>query len=158
MRQLGAVVWQRRLPDHAVAGMSLAMSIMPAEQISIAIARPFAAVYGFLAEPANFALWAAGLADTLRQDDGGTWRASGPSGEVALQFTPENAFGICDHTVFLPDGAEVYVPMRVIANGSGAEVLFTLFRQPDMNDATFARDAAWVRQDLAKLKAILEKP
>jgi len=133
------------------------MTILPAEQISIAIARPYATVYGFLAEPANFALWAMGLADTLHRDQAGTWRASGPSGEVVVRFTPENAFGICDHTVVLPDGAEVYVPMRVIANADGAEVLFTLFRQPGMSDAVFARDIAWVRRDLAALRAILEK-
>jgi hypothetical protein len=133
------------------------MAIMPSEQISVSITRTYADVYGFLAEPANFALWAAGLADTLHQDEAGIWRAQGPSGEVTLQFTPENAFGICDHRVLLPDGGEVYVPMRVIANGAGAEVLFTLFRQPGMSDAVFARDIAWVRRDLAALKALLEK-
>jgi hypothetical protein len=133
------------------------MTILPTEQISIAIARPYAVVYGFLAKPANFALWAAGLADTLHQDETGAWRASGPSGEVILRFTPENAFGICDHTVVLPDGGQVYVPMRVVANADGAEVLFTLFRQPDMSDAVFARDIAWVRRDLAALRGILEE-
>src|SRR2546430_8233611 len=34
----------------------------------------------------------------------------------------------------------IYIPMRVIANGAGSEVLFTLFRLPDTTDETFARD------------------
>jgi hypothetical protein len=46
--------------------------------------------------------------------------------------------------------------MRVIANGTGSEVLFTLFRLPDMTAEAFARDAEWVERDLKALKALLE--
>jgi hypothetical protein len=52
-------------------------------------------------------------------------------------------------------GPEIYVPMRVIPNGDGAEVLFTLFRQPDMSDAKFAADAEWAGCDLLVLKALV---
>ena len=45
---------------------------------------------------------------------------------------------------------------RVIADGAGSEVLFTLFRLPDTTDETFARDAEWVERDLRALKALLE--
>jgi hypothetical protein len=37
---------------------------------------------------------------------------------------------VLDHTVVLPDGTEVYVPMRVVPNGGGSEVMLVLFRQP----------------------------
>jgi len=40
-------------------------------------------------------------------------------------------------------GAEIYTPMRIVENGEGAEVLFTLFRQPGMSDEKFAADANW---------------
>jgi hypothetical protein len=46
--------------------------------------------------------------------------------------------------------------VRVVPNGSGSEVIFTLFRQAGMTDAIFARDAEWVAKDLAALKALLE--
>jgi hypothetical protein len=64
---------------------------------------------------------------------------------------------VLDHRVELPGGTVIYIPLRVIENGSGAEVLLTLFRQPDMDDASFARDATWVAKDLQALKALLEK-
>ena len=51
-------------------------------------------------------------------------------------------------------GAEIYVPMRIVANGSGAEALLTLFKQPGMSDATYAADADWVRRDLLALAAL----
>jgi hypothetical protein len=48
--------------------------------------------------------------------------------------------------------------MRVLADGSGgSEVIFTLFRQPTMTDADFARDKGMVEADLAKLKQVLEE-
>ncbi|HUL05794.1 MAG TPA: hypothetical protein VLV76_05640, partial [Candidatus Acidoferrum sp.] len=65
-------------------------------------------------------------------------------------------FGVLDHWVTLASGAELHMPVRVVPNGSGCEVMFTLFRQPGMTDEIFARDAAWVTKDLTALKALLE--
>jgi hypothetical protein len=49
------------------------------------------------------------------------------------------------------------MPLRVVANGEGAEVGMTLYRPPTLyDDAAFDRDAAAVARDLAKLKALLE--
>src|SRR5258708_1107941 len=56
-----------------------------------------------------------------------------------------------------PSGPRVYVPMRLIANSSGCELLFTLFREPNMSDAQFASDAGFVQRDLNGLKRLLEK-
>ena len=46
--------------------------------------------------------------------------------------------------------------MRAIANGTGSEVIFTLFRLPDTTADAFARDAEWVERDVLALKAPLE--
>ena len=78
-------------------------------------------------------------------------------GTVGLRFTPHNAYGVLDHTVVLSDGTEVYVPMRVMPNGTGSEVMLVLFRQPEMDDNAFARDAGLMQNDLSTLKALLER-
>jgi hypothetical protein len=65
--------------------------------------------------------------------------------------------GVVDHTVTRPSGQRGYVPMRLIANASGCELLFTLFREPNMSDAQFASDAGFVQRDLNGLKRLLEK-
>jgi hypothetical protein len=49
------------------------------------------------------------------------------------------------------------MPMRVFANGAGAEVLITVFRQPGVSDEKFGEDTRWVLRDLETLKALLEK-
>ena len=53
-------------------------------------------------------------------------------------------------------GATVLVPMRVIPNQAGCEVMLTVFRSPGMTDAQFAADTDWVRRDLTALKALFE--
>jgi hypothetical protein len=123
--------------------------------LTVRIARPRRDVYDFLAAPENFPRWASGLGRSLKKADG-EWIADSPEGPVRVRFTERNEFGILDHHVAVRPGLDVYIPMRVIANGTGSEVLFTLFRLPGMTDEAFARDAEWVERDLRALTALLE--
>ena len=124
--------------------------------ITVRIDRPFDEVYEFLVDPANWNQWAFGLGRNIRRSQDG-WMADSDGGVATVQFTPRNSFGVVDHTVIRPTGRRVYVPMRLIANGSGSELLFTLFREPNMADAQFASDAGFVQRDLDGLKRLLEK-
>ncbi len=119
------------------------------------IDRPAPRVYAFAADPANLSAWAAGLGGSIAQVDG-QWRVPSPDGDVVIEFVPPNEYGVLDHTVVLPDGTSFYNPLRVIPDGDGCEVVFTLRRQPAMTDSEFDRDAAAVAQDLRTLKRLLE--
>ena len=123
--------------------------------MSVRIARAHREVYDFASVPENFPRWASGLARSLKKVNG-EWIADTPEGPVKVRFTERNAFGILDHHVAVRPGVEIYVPMRSIANGTGSEVMLTLFRLPGMTDETFARDAELVARDLNALKALLE--
>ena len=124
--------------------------------IMVRIDRPFEDVYQFLADPADWNLWAFGLGKNIRQSKDG-WIADSDGGVAKVRFTPRNNFGVVDHTVIRPSGQLVYVPMRLIVNGNGCELLFTLFREPEMSNAQFASDAGFVQHDLDGLKRVLEK-
>ena len=121
--------------------------------LSVTIARDWRELYDAIWSPEVFPTWASGLAQSTLEPVGDHWRARGPEADVIIRFTDHNAFGIMDHRVLLPDGDEVYVPLRVFQNGAGAEVALTLFRQPGMTDEKFEADADWVRRDLATLAA-----
>jgi hypothetical protein len=125
------------------------------QTLSIGIARDSAAVYAYASQPENLPHWAAGLGMGIGRN-GDHWLIKTPQGDLRLDFTPRNELGVMDHTVTLADGTKVYVPMRVVPNGEGSEVSLTLFRQLEMDDAAFERDAATMRADLEKLKAVLE--
>ncbi|ASC78518.1 SRPBCC family protein [Serratia sp. PGPR-27] len=129
--------------------------MLSAQTLHVAINRPCDEVYAFLSRPENFPLWAKGLTNSLRRE-GEDWMAETPQGRIRIRFSAPNAFGVLDHWVTLPDGGVVYVPLRALANRQGAEVIFTLFRQPDMDDALFARDVGLVNADLQALKRLLE--
>jgi hypothetical protein len=124
--------------------------------ITVRIDQPFDKAYEFLVDPANWNQWAFGLGKNIRRSQGG-WIADDNGGVATVQFTPRNSFGVVDHTVTRASGQRVYIPMRLIANGTGCELLFTLFREPNMSDAQFASDAGFVQRDLDGLKRLLEK-
>ena len=124
--------------------------------ITVRINRPFDQVYGFLADPSNWNKWALGLGRNIRRSQDG-WIADSGGGVAKVQFTPQNSLGVLDHTVIRSSGQRVYVPMRLIANGSGCELMFTLFREPNMSDAQFGTDSGYVQRDLNGLKTLLEE-
>ncbi|YBV96947.1 SRPBCC family protein [Phyllobacteriaceae bacterium JZ32] len=132
------------------------MNTYQTRNISITIDRDWREVNAFLARPENFPLWASGLANGLEKS-GEEWFAQGPSGRARIRFSPLNEYGVADHTVILADGSEVYIPLRVIRNGGGSEVIFTLFRIDGMDEDVFQRDTQWVEEDLQQLKELLEK-
>lgn len=131
------------------------MATLEAKIVHTTISRDWRAVYAFMAKPENMPRWASGLSSGLTRD-GDHWLAPGPLGNARVRFAPDNAFGVTDHLVTLEDGTEVHNALRVVPNGDGAEVMFTLLRQPGMSAEQFAGDAAWVAKDLATLKSIME--
>jgi polyketide cyclase/dehydrase/lipid transport protein len=124
--------------------------------LSTHIARPAAEVYAFVTDPARLPEWAAGLGGSVEERDG-RWFAESPMGEVEVRFAPENPFGVADHDVTLPDGQTFSNPMRVLPDGDGCEVVFTLRRQPEMTDDAFEADTTAIRTDLATLQRLLER-
>lgn len=123
--------------------------------LSVSIARDWREVYAFVAKPENFNRWASGVGGSFRCEDG-IWIAEGETGRVVIRFCSPNDYGVLDHWVTLPTDDVVYSPMRVLANGSGAEMTFTLFQLPGMTDKEFERDAGLVTADLQTLKTLLE--
>ncbi|QJR82391.1 SRPBCC family protein [Alteromonas pelagimontana] len=126
------------------------------QHISIAIARPPDAVYQFAGNPANLPQWAAGVAGAEIQQENDIWIAQAPFGKVKIRFAQQNALGVMDHDVELESGETFHNPMRVVPNGEGSELIFTLFRHPGMTDDEFAADKLAISNDLQTLKELLE--
>jgi hypothetical protein len=125
------------------------------KQISEWIDRRAADVYEYVSDPANLPQWASGLGKSVENVDG-QWFVETPSGRVGFAFAERNTYGVLDHDVTLPSGEIIHSPMRVVPDGDGCEVVFSLRRLPDMSDEDFARDAGLVQADLTRLKHVLE--
>lgn len=126
-----------------------------ARHLGVSIECAPAQAYAWLSIPENFPQWAAGLATSLRQVDG-EWVAETPFGALKIIFSPPNESGVLDHWVYPEAGGEIYVPLRVVPNGKGCELVLTLFRLPGMTDEKFAADAELVSRDLRFAKKLLE--
>jgi hypothetical protein len=129
--------------------------IMKSKTITVSIEAPPDVVYAFASDPVNFPQWAPSFARSIALVDG-EWVVQTANGPVNIRFVARNNFGILDHYVRLASGLELYNPIRVIANGEGSEVIFTLFHTPDMSEAQHEEDAKLVEGDLRTLKGVIE--
>lgn len=130
-------------------------AMMKSRTITCSINRPSAVVYDFTSNPENLPQWVRSFCVSVKKS-GDDWQMETPTGWVGIRFVPASEFGVLDHVVTLPDGQSILNPMRVVANGDGSEVMFTLFQLPDMSNEQFAKDAGMVEADLQTLKAVLE--
>ena len=124
--------------------------------ISIRIDRPADVVYDFTSNPVHLPEWASGLGSEMDNVDG-RWLAHSPMGLVEVAFAPTNEFGVLDHVVTTEDGQSFYNPMRVIQDGEGSEVVFSLRGIPNQTAEEAGADAATIRADLRTLKELLER-
>jgi hypothetical protein len=130
--------------------------VLEVRHVSVSIRRSPESVYRFASDPANLPKWASGLGGSIK-NVGGKWIADGPLGKIEVRFVEKNDLGVLDHDVIPEKGPAMRNPMRVVRNGSGSEVTFTMFRQPGVSEEKFAEDEQWVAKDLRRLKNLLEK-
>ena len=130
------------------------MTTFEARTVSVSVDRPPAQVHAYVVDARNLPEWARGFARSVRPD-GDRWVVETADGPVHLQFVEPNPYGVADHRV-TADGLDVVMPARVVPNGAGSEVVFTVLRPPGTSDDDFARDVALVEQDLRTLRDRLE--
>ncbi|HEY1180855.1 MAG TPA: SRPBCC family protein [Rhodocyclaceae bacterium] len=125
--------------------------------VSVEIAMSAADVYRYVRDPDELPKWAAGICKSVTVKDG-VWHVDTGTelGTVRFAFCEDNAFGVLDHTVIFPSGSSQLNPMRVVANGDGAELMFTVFQTEGMSDEAFVKDVQAVTRDLKTIKMLLE--
>jgi ketosteroid isomerase-like protein len=132
------------------------MKLRNSKVISISIHAPPDRACAFVLNGENMPKWMTSFVRSVRKSEG-KWIADTAAGQMEFRFVPRNEFGVLDHWVRLPSGAEILNPMRVIPNGDGCEVMFTLFQLAETTREAFAEDAGNVARDLQTLKEILEQ-
>lgn len=123
--------------------------------LSLYIDAPMATAYAFAANPLNLPRWVPSFCKSVTQING-KWMVQTADGPVEFAFVPHNTLGVLDHTVTFASGLALTNPMRVISNGTGCEILFTLFQHEGMTEEQFQKDAESVLGDLTTLKNLLE--
>lgn len=111
-------------------------------------------VYEFVSNLENLPKWAKTFCQSIKRSNS-EWVIQTSQGSMNIRIAPKNDFGILDHTVIPSPGIEVFVPVRVVPNEVGSEVVFTLFHYSHLKN--FDEDANLVKQDLNTLKRVMEE-
>ena len=126
-----------------------------AETVTISIDCPVQTVYEFLADPRNMPSWIADIGPTVTHV-GEDWVVETPAGPYAFRFCRRNRFGVLDFAMFRDGAPMVQMPVRVVANEGGTELMLTVYHLPDKAEVIHASELEWIRVDIATLKTLLE--
>ncbi|HKZ62402.1 MAG TPA: hypothetical protein VJZ68_08330 [Nitrososphaera sp.] len=80
-----------------------------------------------------------------------------PQVSAKVGLAKRNELGIRDRYVSPAPGVVVFVPMRVVPNSNGSEVVIMVFQTPDMSEEKFAADIGLVEMDLKTPRQVLEE-
>lgn len=132
----------------------------PTKTLSVDIAAAFDAVMSELASAASHPSWAteffSGEAEPISADE---IRITVPrmGGVCEMKIEAQRDYGVIN--IYLAPVGVPYgkpLPVRVIENGEGATVLWTLAQFPGMSNAAFEAGCASMQKELATLKSKLE--
>ncbi|MFV2062098.1 MAG: hypothetical protein ACC726_01130 [Chloroflexota bacterium] len=135
------------------------MTTMTTETVAITIDAPLRQVATDLADPARHPDWATEFFSGPARKTDEDWVVPVPrmGGDARLKIEADVATGRID--MFLaPLGAPFGppLPVRVVPNGDGCDVLFTLARFPGQDDETWDSGLASMRRELEQLRALYE--
>ncbi len=137
------------------------MTTMTTATVRITIDAPFDEVVSDLADPATHPEWGTEFFDgPARPGEEGEVIVTVPrmGGEVRARVDADPGSGRID--LYLAPQGQPFgppLPVRVVPNADGVDVLFTLARFPGQSDADWAEGLASMERELPKLKARHER-
>lgn len=137
------------------------MPIFQTKTLTISIDAPFTKVATDLANPSTHPEWATEFfSGTAKKMSNGEVLVTVPmmGGSVRYKIEADLESGVLD--LFLsPEGADfgAPLPVRLIKNGDGVDVLWTLTRFPGVADSAWEHGVVSMKKELLALKARHEK-
>jgi hypothetical protein len=138
------------------------MATLQTHTLTVTIDAPLVKVAADLADPATHPSWATEFyAGPVRPAAGGEFLAPVPmmGGQVRHKIDADIARGLLD-LYFAPQGAAYGppIPVRLVPNGDGVDVLWTLARFPGVSDQDWQLGLAAMARELDALKRRHETP
>jgi hypothetical protein len=132
------------------------MSMM-SRTVSVVIEQPFDDVYGFLADPRNYASWGPVAGADIHYLGGADWLAELPRGPQIIRFAAPNLDGVLDYTMFGPgEPPGLPISMRLVPIEGGCELHMIWRQRPGTDAARFETELSGIASHFARLKAMLE--
>jgi hypothetical protein len=130
-------------------------TVQRAEVVHVSILASPRQVIAFLVDVHDWTTWAPWIRSVSRSS-ARDWMLDTDAGPMKVRFVEQNTLGVLDHEVTTASGVAVLNSMRVLANGSGSELVMVVFQSPEASTEQFERDVQAVRDDLARIKTVAE--
>jgi uncharacterized membrane protein len=131
------------------------MNIPRAEVVQVSVRAPARELISFLSDMNNWKSWAPWVR-SVQRNSARNWTVDTEAGPMKFRFVDSNLLGVLDHEVTLASGAAVLNTLRVFSNDSGCDLIMVVFRLPEASTEEFERDVQAVRDDLARIKKVVE--
>ena len=131
--------------------MHTTLQLNRSETRSIAIDAPPERVHRFIADPINIPRWAPAFATAIRPNDA-HWIATTERGETEIIVASHPESGTLDILSAADRTRGAFA--RVISNGAGSEVLFTLFFDPGTPEQAVTAQMTVIDEELASIKRL----
>jgi hypothetical protein len=131
------------------------MSVQRAEVVQVSVLVPPRELIAFLSDMNNWKSWAPWVR-SVQRNSARNWTIDSETGPMKFRFVDSNLLGVLDHEVTLASGIAVLNTLRVFANDSGSDLVMVVFRLPEASTEEFERDIQAVRDDLARIKKVVE--
>lgn len=125
--------------------------MLPSHTLSLTITRHWLDLYETIWKPEYFPKWVSQFGEAPLQAEGSYWKVKGADETLKVRFSEHNSYGVMDYWIDNGFGKEIYMPMRIVPNQEGAQVLVTHFRQPFTSDEIFQQELALLEQNLQRL-------
>ena len=127
------------------------MTTLRTAVVHTSIEAPPEKVVAFLSDIENWKTWAPWIRSVARSPSR-DWTLDTDAGVMTVRFVEPNSLGVLDHQVTLATGISVTNAMRVVANGTGSELVMVLFQWPHISAEDFERGVRAVTDDLARIR------
>ena len=127
------------------------MTTLRTAVVHTSIQAPPEKVVAFLSDIENWKTWAPWIRSVARSASRDCTLDT-DAGIMTVRFVEPNSLGVLDHQVTLATGVSVTNAMRVVANGTGSELVMVLFQWPHISAEDFERDVRAVTDDLARIR------
>jgi hypothetical protein len=112
--------------------------------------------FKFVSSLDNLPKWEPSVCTKVTKE-GGQYLCDTPAGEHGIRAEANSSLGVIDRYLSLTRDEELMLPMRIIPNGSGCEVLSTIFHHSDISNDEYTRRVRLMEEELSSLKNILER-
>jgi hypothetical protein len=131
------------------------MSNDKSSYFSVRIERDVDDVYRFITDTSKLGLWARGLRSAAWEPSR-TVVGESSAGSMETCFAEQIDFGVCDLSITTPDGQVIECPMRVVRDGTGTEVVFTLPADAAADPERREELGVAIAADLDRLRGAIE--